>query len=132
MPGPAKGTRPSGRKKGVPNKKTFDLQAKLESLNCDPIEGLAKICKDPKTLPQLRAEIYLDLMGYLYAKRKAIEVSGQDGSPIEHSHSIQFTDPAVARAASSFAVALALQSSGDGAEAIQGTVPTGSSPPASL
>lgn len=88
MPGPAKGTRPSGRKKGVPNKKTFDLQAKLDALKCDPVEGMARLAMDRNTSVELRVEIYKDLMGYLYAKRKAVEVTGANGEAIALSLSI--------------------------------------------
>jgi hypothetical protein len=32
-----------GRQKGTPNKRTEEIQAKLEELECDPIEGMARI-----------------------------------------------------------------------------------------
>lgn len=34
-----------GRQKGTPNKRTQEIQEKLEKLGCDPIEGLARIAK---------------------------------------------------------------------------------------
>lgn len=36
MPGPAKGTRPSGRQKGTPNKDKSRFRARLAELKCDP------------------------------------------------------------------------------------------------
>lgn len=43
MPGPPKGTRGGGRKKGTANKKTRDIQEKLDRLGCDPHKGMAII-----------------------------------------------------------------------------------------
>ncbi len=42
-PGPPKGTRPSGRKKGTPNKSTLSIQEKLDAIGCDPYTGMATI-----------------------------------------------------------------------------------------
>jgi len=36
-------TKTGGRAKGTPNKKTQDVIDRLKELNCDPIEGMAKI-----------------------------------------------------------------------------------------
>jgi hypothetical protein len=38
-----------GRKLGTPNRNSQVLSERLESLGCDPIEGLAKIALDPAT-----------------------------------------------------------------------------------
>jgi hypothetical protein len=41
--GSPKGLNNGGRAKGTPNKKTLEVIAKLEKLDCDPIEGMANI-----------------------------------------------------------------------------------------
>lgn len=41
--GSSKGERRGGREKGKPNKKTQDIQEKLDRLECDPHEGMAII-----------------------------------------------------------------------------------------
>ncbi|OFZ20071.1 MAG: hypothetical protein A2X94_09155 [Bdellovibrionales bacterium GWB1_55_8] len=60
-----------GRKKGTPNKRTVGLQEALESHGLDVVGQLAAL------LPQLeveqRASVLIDLMGFLFPKRKAIE-----------------------------------------------------------
>ena len=71
-----------GRAPGTPNKRTAELVERLAELECDPVEGLAKIAADPNTDAVLRARILSDLMPYLYPKRKAVEVSGEQGGPI--------------------------------------------------
>ncbi len=42
--------------------------------------------------PGLRAQMQSDLAGYLYSKRKQIDVSGPDGGPIEHSITVKYVD----------------------------------------
>jgi len=55
--------------------------ARLESLGCDPIEGLAKIAIDPETKLDLRVRCYAELAQYIYPKRKALDLStGEDSS----------------------------------------------------
>jgi hypothetical protein len=60
-----------GRKKGTPNKKTLGLQEALESHGLDVIARLAEIL--PDLAPEKRVDVLVDLMGYLYPKRKAVE-----------------------------------------------------------
>lgn len=72
-----------GRKKGTPNKLTFDAIETLRRLNCDPIEGMARIAMDEGTPLVIRSKMYSDLAQYVYPKRKAIELSGPNGGAIE-------------------------------------------------
>ncbi|MFZ3229840.1 MAG: hypothetical protein WA160_06520 [Pseudobdellovibrio sp.] len=61
-----------GRKKGTPNKSTFELYENLEKHNFDVVDQLMQI------LPQLstdkKVNVLLELMSYLFPKRKAVEV----------------------------------------------------------
>lgn len=81
------GKRPgAGRPKGSKSKKTLAVEAKLEELGCDPIEGMAKIAQaafDAEDF-QLAGNMYKELAQYVAPKRKAIEHSGKDGGPVEH------------------------------------------------
>ena len=77
------GQKTGGRTAGTPNKRTVELMDRLEELNCDPLEGLAKIAGDPATDVALRARVLADLLPYIYPKRKALEVTGMDGGPVE-------------------------------------------------
>ena len=74
----------AGRKKGKPNKKTQEVLDKLAELNCDPIEGMARIAKqaiDEGEL-QLAGNMYKELAQYVAPKRKAIEHTGKDGGDL--------------------------------------------------
>jgi len=76
-----------GRKKGTPNKRTQDVMERLKELNCDPIEGMAKIAKIAMTEGeeqdlQLAGQMYKELAQYIAPKRKAIEHTGLDGESL--------------------------------------------------
>lgn len=65
------GNKTGGRKKGTPNKKTKEL---LELMgDYSPLEALLKIAQDTKTPLDIKVKVNLDLMGYLYPKRKSID-----------------------------------------------------------
>ena len=62
------------------------LSGLCKKYGIDPAEQAFKGL-DPMLTPDLkdrdRTEIALKLMEYLYAKRKAVEVTGEDGGPVE-------------------------------------------------
>lgn len=62
----------AGRKKGTPNKRTVELLSKLEELDYDPLEKLIIIANDDKTSTELKTKINLELLSYIYPKRKAV------------------------------------------------------------
>ena len=72
----------SGRRKGIPNRRTLDLIERLESLGYDPItEVLAilkkKASKDPSKGLTLRdmCDTHMRMMKFLYPERKAIDAA---------------------------------------------------------
>ena len=69
----AKGLRTGGRRVGTPNKRTLEAAERLAELDCDPLEGMAKIAMDKRTPLELRARMLAELVPYLYPKRKAVE-----------------------------------------------------------
>lgn len=71
----------SGRKKGTPNKKTLVLTDILESLDCDVTQKLTEIL--PQLQPEKQADVLLELMSYIFPKRKALELTGADGGAIQ-------------------------------------------------
>jgi hypothetical protein len=75
--------RVGGRKKGTKNKLTTAALERLSELNCDPLEGMAKIAADKKNPIELRARMYAELAQYVYPKRRSMELSGVDGGAIE-------------------------------------------------
>lgn len=75
--------RTGGRKPGVPNRITREILEKLEELGCDPIEGMAKLAMDPKNTPELRGKMYAELASFAFPKRKAVDLSGPGGGPLQ-------------------------------------------------
>jgi hypothetical protein len=63
----------SGRKIGVPNKRTQDLQEVLDSCDLDVPRRLVELL--PSLTPEKQADLLMRLMDFLYPKRKAIEQS---------------------------------------------------------
>lgn len=76
------GRKSGGRHAGTPNKRTTELMDRLESLGCDPVEGMAQIAMNPANAPELRGRMFAELAGYLYPKRKAVEVKSDDGPSV--------------------------------------------------
>jgi hypothetical protein len=65
----------SGRKKGTPNKRTVDLAARLKALKCDPVGELVHLAQAADVDAAIRARCYIELLTYLYPKRKSIEIT---------------------------------------------------------
>ena len=65
----------AGRKKGTPNKKTRELLELLGDYN--PAESLLEMLKNDRVPIDLKIKINLDLMSYLYPKRKSVESKEQ-------------------------------------------------------
>jgi hypothetical protein len=70
----ALGHKTGGRAAGTPNRKTKEVKDVLESLGCDPVEGMARIAMNAKHPPELRGRMHAELAQYLYPKRKAIHL----------------------------------------------------------
>lgn len=79
----------SGRQKGTPNKKTLILTEILDSLDCDVTQRLTELL--PQLQPEKQADVLLELMSYIFPKRKALELTGADGGAIQISALTQLT-----------------------------------------
>jgi hypothetical protein len=73
----ALGRKTGGREKGTPNKRTHEVQEMLAELDCDPIQGMARIAMDEANSPELRGRMLAELAQYAYPKRKAVEIIEQ-------------------------------------------------------
>ena len=69
-------TKTGGRAKGTPNKKTTELMELLGDYN--PIVRLIEIAKDENTSLDMQVKINLDLLPYIYPKRKSIDMNSND------------------------------------------------------
>ena len=74
---------PSGKPRGAKNYKTLAFEERLESLGCDPVQVLASICNDEGEETSLRLSAAKELVGYVYPKRKAIELEHKGDSNLE-------------------------------------------------
>jgi hypothetical protein len=91
----AHGRKTGGRVAGTPNRRTEELVSRLEALGVDPVTGLAMIANDPTASLDLRARVQMELLGYMYPKRKALDVS----TPAQQAVSIRIGIPAKDEAA---------------------------------
>ena len=76
------GKKTGGRTRGTPNKKTLEIQDRLCSIGCDPIQGMADLAMDANNSPELRGRMYAELAQYVAPKRKAVEHSHADEQSI--------------------------------------------------
>ena len=65
------GNKTGGRQKGTPNKKTADLLERLGNYN--PVDAFLAISQDENTPLDIQVKINLDLMNYIYPKRKSVD-----------------------------------------------------------
>ena len=82
MRGSKPGERRGGRQKGTPNRRTLEVQQRLSELDCDPIQGMARIAMNPEASLELQGRMYAELAMYIAPKRKSVEHTGADGAPI--------------------------------------------------
>ena len=69
-----------GRQAGTPNKRSLDVQEKLDALGCDPLSAMARLAMQAEKdgdLP-LAARMYTELAPYLAPKRKSVEIEHKD------------------------------------------------------
>ncbi len=78
-----RGSDRSDWRRNAPAQPGPDVAEQLRQSDCDPIAGMAKLAQDDTVLPAVRARTFAELATYTAPRRKAVEISGQGGSPIE-------------------------------------------------
>ena len=68
----ATGIKTGGRQKGTPNKRTEQFTECLGDYN--PLEALLRLVNDAKTPIDTKVKINLDLLPYMYPKRKQVDI----------------------------------------------------------
>lgn len=77
------GKRPgAGRKKGVPNKRTAETQAKVEASGLTPLEYMLSVMRDEANEPRDRMVAAAAAAPYVHARLAAIEHTGKGGGPL--------------------------------------------------
>ena len=77
------GERRGGGCKGTPNKKTMAVAEVLGELGLDPIKQMGQIAMDERVEVSIRVQVLKELCQYIAPKRKAVEITGEDGGPLE-------------------------------------------------
>jgi len=87
------GERRGGRQKGTPNKVTADIKALAQNHGGEAIAMLATILTTSEN-DSARIAAAKELLDRGYGKSTLpVELTGADGGPINHNHTIEFVDP---------------------------------------
>ncbi len=73
-----KGHKPSKSRKGIPNKDKETVQETCDRMGLNVAEAMIHLALNAED-ESIKASMLKELAGYLYAKKKAIEVSGSLG-----------------------------------------------------
>lgn len=85
------GARPgAGRKKGEPNRRTIETQAKAQESGITPLDYMLNVMRNDLEEPRARLAAAQAAAPYVHAKLSSIELSGKDGGPIDHSLTVNF------------------------------------------
>ena len=79
------------RRRNAPVPADADVDEQLRKLNCDPIAGMAKLTQDDAVPVVLRARMFAELATYIAPRRKAMELSGPNGGPIDLEDSLNYS-----------------------------------------
>ena len=60
-----------------------DVAERLRQLDCDPIASMAQLARDDTVPIALRARMFAELATYTAPRRKAVELTGAGGAPVE-------------------------------------------------
>lgn len=72
-----------GRQPGTPNKKTAETQAAVEASGQTPLEYMLTVMRDVGQDEQRRLAAANMAAPYVHAKLSSVELTGQDGGPME-------------------------------------------------
>ena len=65
-----------GRQKGVRNKRTVELQAKIEASGLTPLDYMLSVMRDPTETQAVRLKAAADAAPYVHARLQAIQHTG--------------------------------------------------------
>ncbi len=76
-----------GRTRGTLNWRTQEAAQILDELGCNPIRGMAEIAMSESHPVELRARMFMELVHYVYPKRKTVDVRVAEPEPREQATS---------------------------------------------
>lgn len=70
---------------GSPNKRSYLANAAIREAfpDYDPLVAMVRLANDPTKDDQLRFNAHKEIAQYMYPKRKAVELSGVEGAPLD-------------------------------------------------
>lgn len=72
------GRRPgAGRKPGVPNKRTAEVQQAVEASGITPLEYMLEVMRNPSNEPAMRLDAAKSAAGYVHAKLSSVDVKAE-------------------------------------------------------
>jgi hypothetical protein len=77
----ALGRKTGGRKKGTPNKKTKELQYRIETSGLTPLDYLLRVMRDPEAGEHERLDAAKSAAPYVHPRLSTIEHGSKDGNP---------------------------------------------------
>ena len=80
----------AGRKKGEPNRRTIETQAKAQEGGIMPLDYMLSVMRNEFEEPKARLAAAQASAPYVHARLSNVEVSGADGGPIDHSLTVKF------------------------------------------
>lgn len=103
MEKPKKRQKYGGRTKGTPNKKSLIILESIEEYGLNPIEGLRACLEELEaivtydseeqiSLVNAKSKIYLEILQYVYPKRKAVEMKQSHEGTINQVIQVQWAD----------------------------------------
>lgn len=76
----AQGRKTGGRRPGSKNKRTLEVEQRMEELDCDPLSAMVELAAEARRDgdKQLAAKLYTELSAFVVPKRRAIEHTTPD------------------------------------------------------
>ncbi len=71
-----------GRQKGTPNRKTKELQHRVEASGLTPLDYMLAVMRNPRLPVAMRFDAARSAAPYIHPRLSAIEHTGKDGGPI--------------------------------------------------
>jgi hypothetical protein len=81
----------AAQRRNAPGATSADVAEQLRQLDCDPIAGMARLAQDVTAPIPLRARMFAELATYVAPRRKAMELSGPNGGPIDLENALDYS-----------------------------------------